>query len=319
MADTTHSPRALPQLEAGRGDRLLSAPGLECRELVGKLPGVGLFDLAPTQDGGHACIFCGVCAKKCPVTCINVRRDSHAQARGTAQLLRRVDHRRRAALHRLRSLRRVLCRQRARADRDLRAPSSPVARDGEEGVEPRQRARPLQRLRGAQRRAPGARRGRRDITWSPAPPAASRCRRRATPSPRGRAATSTPTSRTPPPRSERRRDGLPRPAPARQAQRAGQVHRLRRRRRHLRHRPAGALRRHGARPRHALRLLRQRRLHEHRLPALERHPGRGVDEHQPGGRGPERASRSTARTSPRSWSRTASPTWPRPRRTTRAT
>ena len=82
MTDEAHSPGALPQLEAGRSDRLLMSPGFECRELVGKQGGVGLFDLAPTQDGGHACVFCGVCAKRCPVSCISVRRDSTRKVEG---------------------------------------------------------------------------------------------------------------------------------------------------------------------------------------------------------------------------------------------
>ena len=78
-----HDPRhSAPLLDAGRADRLLSAPGLESRELVGKQPGAGLFDLASTQDGSHACIFCGVCAKKCPVSCISVRRDSKSRGEG---------------------------------------------------------------------------------------------------------------------------------------------------------------------------------------------------------------------------------------------
>ena len=78
-----HDPRhSAPLLDAGRADRLLSAPGLESRELVGKQPGAGLFDLASTQDGSHACIFCGVCAKKCPVSCISVRRDSKSKGEG---------------------------------------------------------------------------------------------------------------------------------------------------------------------------------------------------------------------------------------------
>jgi pyruvate ferredoxin oxidoreductase beta subunit len=69
---------------AGQVDpqRLLGAPGLELRELVGKPAGVGLFDLASTQDGGHACIFCGVCEKKCPVSCIAVRRDAKSPGEG---------------------------------------------------------------------------------------------------------------------------------------------------------------------------------------------------------------------------------------------
>jgi pyruvate ferredoxin oxidoreductase beta subunit len=82
MSDEGHSPKAVPRLEAGSGDRLLMPPGLECRELVGKPPGVGLFDLAPTQDGGHACVFCGVCAKRCPVSCISVRRDETRKIEG---------------------------------------------------------------------------------------------------------------------------------------------------------------------------------------------------------------------------------------------
>ena len=45
------------------------------RELQDKLPGVGLFDLRRTEGGGHACTFCGACAKKCPVECIDVRLD----------------------------------------------------------------------------------------------------------------------------------------------------------------------------------------------------------------------------------------------------
>ena len=38
-------------------------------------PGVGLFDLRRTEDGAHACTFCGACQKACPVDCIDVRRD----------------------------------------------------------------------------------------------------------------------------------------------------------------------------------------------------------------------------------------------------
>ena len=45
------------------------------RDLVHKLPGVGLFDLRRTEDGAHACTFCGACQKACPVDCIDVRRD----------------------------------------------------------------------------------------------------------------------------------------------------------------------------------------------------------------------------------------------------
>ena len=52
--------------------------------------------------------------------------------------------------------------------------------------------------------------------------------------------------------------------------RGGRRRRVRRRRRHVRHRPAGALRRARARPPLPLRLLRQRGVHEHRRPALRR-------------------------------------------------
>ena len=66
----------------------------------------------------------------------------------------------------------------------------------------------------------------------------------------------------------------------------GQVRRLRRRRRHVRHRPAVALRRDGARARHGLRLLRQRRVHEHRHPALVGDAARRVGDDRRGRRGP---------------------------------
>ena len=98
----------------------------------------------------------------------------------------------------------------------------------------------------------------------------------------------------------RRRDRVPRPQEEGPRRGGHQVHRLRRRRRHLRHRPAVALRRHGARPPDAVRLLRQRRLHEHRLPALRRHAAGRLDDHQPGGQGASRARSRTARTSPTS-------------------
>ena len=84
---------------------------------------------------------------------------------------------------------------------------------------------------------------------------------------------------------ERRRDRLPGPQEEGRDRRERQVHRLRRRRRHLRHRAPVPVGRHGARPQDALRLLRQRRLHEHRLPALRRHADRRLDHHQPSRRG----------------------------------
>ena len=57
---------------------------------------------------------------------------------------------------------------------------------------------------------------------------------------------------------------------------------LRRRRRHVRHRPAGALRRARARPPLPVRLLRQRGVHEHGRPALGRDALRRLDHDQPG-------------------------------------
>ena len=45
------------------------------RDLVHKLPDVGLFNLRHTEDGAHACTFCGACQKACPVDCIDVRLD----------------------------------------------------------------------------------------------------------------------------------------------------------------------------------------------------------------------------------------------------
>ncbi len=91
-----------------------------------------------------------------------------------------------------------------------------------------------------------------------------------------------------------------------------------RRRRHCRHRPAGPLRRHGARPRHDLLLPRQRGLHEHGHPALERHPLHGGHDDLTRRARPSRARERRRRTSPRSWWPTRSPTWPRPARATRS-
>ena len=76
---------------------------------------------------------------------------------------------------------------------------------------------------------------------------------------------STSRSRTPR-RSQGRRDGVPRPAtPWTDPRRAGHLRRNRRRRRHLRHRAAGAFRRPGAWPSVSWRLRRQRGVHEHQV------------------------------------------------------
>ena len=69
-------------VESEREPDGLSTAGLETRELVGKADGEGLFDLATTVDGGHACIFCGVCARRCPVSAISVRLDSKSKTAG---------------------------------------------------------------------------------------------------------------------------------------------------------------------------------------------------------------------------------------------
>ena len=180
------------------------------RDLVHKLPGVGLFDLRRTEDGAHACTFCGACQKACPVDCIDVRRDpsrSHGKGKerhfaGTITLDERrcmtCDHCVEA------------CKFDALVPTDaLRGAPPPRAGAGAPDAAALQRPRPVQRLRRLGRRQPGAEPGRRATTSSPARPAASRCPRRATPTPPGRAATSTPTSRTP-----RRRSPASRPPSA---------------------------------------------------------------------------------------------------------
>jgi pyruvate ferredoxin oxidoreductase beta subunit len=65
---------ATPGPETTRVARRLVDDGSAVRELMGKQDGVGLFDLAKTQDGGCSCILCGVCQRACPVACIDVRR-----------------------------------------------------------------------------------------------------------------------------------------------------------------------------------------------------------------------------------------------------
>ena len=86
-----------------------------------------------------------------------------------------------------------------------------------------------------------------------------------------------------------------------------------RRRRHRRHRLRLPVRHVRAQRRRALRLLRQRGLHEHRRAALRRDPAGRAHRHHRGGRRRTRATRSgRARTSPASRWRTTSPTSPRP-------
>jgi hypothetical protein len=108
--------------------------------------------------------------------------------------------------------------------------------------------------------------------WSPTPPAAWKSPPPSIPSPPGACRGCTTPSRTPQRRAQRRRGGLPLAWCARAScPSRTSLRRLWRRRRHLRHRPAGAVGRHGARPQVPLRVLRQRGLHEHRHPALQRH------------------------------------------------
>ena len=255
------------------------------RDLVHKLPGVGPVRPAPHRGRRPRLHLLRRLPEGVPGGLHRRAPRPLALARqGQGAPLRRHDHPRRAALHDLQPLHGGLQVRRARAHRALRGAPPPRAGAGARDAAALQRPRPLQRLRRLHRRQPGAEPGEEPLR---------RLRRHRLP--RGL------DDALPVHRLEgqlhphqlrerrghalRRRDRLPRPVQARQARGARQVHRLRRRRRHLRHRPAGALRRHGARPRHALRVLRQRRLHEHRLPALERDAARRLDDHQPGRRG----------------------------------
>ena len=132
----------------------------------------------------------------------------------------------------------------------------------------------------------GAELVRRGRSSSSTRPAASRSRRRGSRRRPGTCPGCTSRSRTRPrspaasrPRSGRlrRRNALP------EGEELG-GRRLRRRRRHLRHRPPGAVGRPRARPPLPVRLLRQRGVHEHRHPALGGHAVRRLDHHQPLGR-----------------------------------
>ena len=115
-------------------------------------------------------------------------------------------------------------------------------------------------------------------------PAASRSRRRGSRRQPGTCRGCTSRSRMPPrspagsrPRSERSA------AATRLPEEEPRGRRLRRRRRHLRHRPPGAVGRARARSPLPVRLLRQRGVHEHGHPALGRDAVRRVDDDQPVG------------------------------------
>ena len=235
-----HDPRHSALLDAGRADRLLlSAPGLESRELVGKPPGVGLFDLASTQDGWHACIFCGVCAKKCPVECITVRRDAKSPGEGRrAQYIGSIEVDEPRCITCGRCV--EACALQALVPTPGSRSSAGAGTSGADGDAARRGSRPVLGLRRSRRGASGAERRR-------LPPR----RRRRHRLPRGlddalpvhvvEGQLHPHQLRERRGHALRRRDRLPCPAPSRQARRARQVHRLRRRRRHLRHRPPGAL------------------------------------------------------------------------------
>ena len=99
-------------------------------------------------------------------------------------------------------------------------------------------------------------------------------------------------------RRERSRERIPRASPPRRPATRGRAddRGVRRRRRDVRHRPAGALRGTRARPPLRLRLLRQPGLHEHRDPALGRDPVRRGDDDDAGRARCRSGSCSSART-----------------------
>ena len=261
------------------------------RDLVHKLPGVGLFDLRRTESGAHACTFCGACQKACPVDCIDVRRDpSRSHGKGKERHF--------AGTITLDERRCITCDHCVEACKfDALVPTELYAEHRRRVQELAHQTPQLSSGHGICSGCGGA--GRRQSGAEPGEEPLRRLRRHRLPRgvhdalPLHRLEGQLHPHQLRERRGDalRRRDRLPRAVQARQARGARQVHRLRRRRRHLRHRPAGALRRHGARPRHALRVLRQRRLHEHRLPALERDAARRLDDHEPGRRGAARQAR----------------------------
>ncbi|MCE5254916.1 MAG: NAD(P)H-dependent oxidoreductase subunit E [Actinomycetia bacterium] len=51
---------------------VLKGVDFERRQLVGKSPGTGLFDLVAKEDGGYRCYSCTLCERTCPVDCIEL-------------------------------------------------------------------------------------------------------------------------------------------------------------------------------------------------------------------------------------------------------
>ena len=187
------------------------------RDLVHKLPGVGLFDLRRTEDGAHACTFCGACQKACPVDCIDVRRDpSRSHGKGKERHF--------AGTITLDERRCVTCNHCVEACKfDALVPTElyyehrrRVQELAKQDAAALQRPRPLQRVRRLHRRQPGAQPGRRATTSSPAPPAASRCDH-ALPLHRLEGQLHPHQLRERRGDALRRRDRLPRPVQARQA------------------------------------------------------------------------------------------------------
>ena len=269
---------------------------LKHRDLVDKPKGEGLFDLAPTLGGGHACVFCGVCARRCPVSCITVHRQprtSADKALGHFSGSIAVDEERCIA-----------CGDCVEACAlNALVPTDNLARLGEKW---QQAATLPPKLSGGHGMCSGCTApavvhqvlagvgdhhhvvagatGCLEVSTTRYPYTAWKGSYIHTAFENAAATLSGVEI------------GLPGPAAARPHRRAREVRRLRRRRWHLRHRPAVAVGRHGARPQHALRLLRQRRLHEHGHPAFQRHAVLGQDHHEPRRRRVLPARPSTART-----------------------
>ena len=289
------------------------------RDLQHKLPGVGLFDLRRTETGAHACTFCGACQKACPVDCIDVRLDrSRTHGKGKERHFAGPSPSTSAAASPATTVWRPASS----------TPSSPPSSSTEHRRRVQELANKPPQLSSGHGLCSGCGAGlvvnqvlgqvKNHYVVSGATGCLEVCTTRYP-----YTAWKGSYIHTNFENAAATLSGVETAFRAlykkRQARGQGQVHRLRRRRRHLRHRPPGPLRRHGARPPDAVRVLRQRRLHEHRVPALQRDAAGRLDHHQPGRQRRSRASSATARTSPRSWWRTGCPTWRSPRRTTRRT